>query len=79
MKKLFNLFKSLTHFTLKFMILNFILSIFFLVIGKNLLFRIIKTNYFLIMGNEILTKNKKENRFLNNKLFYLNKLILNKV
>jgi len=79
MKKLYHLFNYLIHFTFKVMIVNFILLINFLAKGKNLLFKIIKLNYFLIMKILIFIINKKENRFFNNRLFYFNKFILNKV
>jgi len=79
MKILYHLFNYLIHFTFKVMIVNFILLIDFSAKGKNLLFKIIKLNYFLIMKILIFLINKKENRFFNNRLFYFNKFILNKV
>ena len=79
MKKLYQLFNCLINFIFKIVIVNFILLIYFSAKRKNLLFKIIKLNYFLIMKTLILITNKKENRFFNNRLFYFNKFILNKV
>ncbi len=79
MKKIYHLLKYLILFTFKVMILNFILLIYLLAKRKNLILKIIKPNLFLIIKNLILIINKKKNRSLNNKLFYLNKFILNKV
>ena len=79
MKNLYHLFNCLTHFIFKVVIVNFILLIYFLAKRKNLLFKIVKPNYFLIIKTLILITNKKENRFFNNRLFYFNKFILNKV
>ena len=78
MKKFYYLLKCLICFTFKIIILKSILLINFLAIKKNLLLKIIKTNYFLLMKKLILLISKKENRFLNNRLFFLNKFILNK-
>tara|TARA_B100000963_G_scaffold348191_1_gene355420 strand:+ start:254 stop:493 length:240 start_codon:yes stop_codon:yes gene_type:complete len=78
MKKFYYLLKCLIRFTFKIIILKSILLINFLAIKKNLLLKIIKTNYFLLMKKLILLISKKENRFLNNRLFFLNKFILNK-
>ena len=79
MKKFYHLFNCLTHFIFKVVIVNFILLIYFLAKRKNLLFKIVKPNYFLIIKTLILITNKKENRFFNNRLFYFNKFISNKV
>ena len=79
MKKFYQLFNCLINFIFKIVIVNFILLIYFSAKRKNLLFKIIKLNYFLIMKTLILITNKKENRFFNNRLFYFNKFILNKI
>ncbi len=79
MKKFYHLFNCLINFIFKIVIVNFILLIYFSAKRKNLLFKIIKLNYFLIMKTLMLKTNKKENKFFNNRLFYFNKFILNKI
>jgi len=79
MKKFYQLFNCLINFIFKIVIVNFILLIYFSAKRKNLLFKIIKLNYFLIMKTLMLKTNKKENKFFNNRLFYFNKFILNKI